>query len=165
MNANDVSYVLEALERAGIDVWLEGGWGVDALLGRQTRPHADLDVLVAAGDAARAREILEAEGFRLTVDWLPTRFVMEDRRGRAVDIHPVTFDAAGDATLMLTDGTAAVVPAAGLAGTGTISGRPVRCFTAAQQMVAHDGYPPLPQDVADVAALAAACGVEPPELY
>lgn len=27
-------------------VWLDGGWGVDALLGRQTRPHDDMDIVI-----------------------------------------------------------------------------------------------------------------------
>jgi hypothetical protein len=31
------------LEKAGIEVWLDGGWAVDALLGMQTRPHKEPD--------------------------------------------------------------------------------------------------------------------------
>jgi lincosamide nucleotidyltransferase A/C/D/E len=40
----EVMRVLRALEAAGVRYWLEGGWGVDALAGRQTRPHRDLDI-------------------------------------------------------------------------------------------------------------------------
>ena len=36
--------VVGLLEADGIDVWLDGGWGVDALLGQQTREHDDLDL-------------------------------------------------------------------------------------------------------------------------
>ena len=32
MNAGDVLAVLEQLEAAGVPTWLDGGWGVDALL-------------------------------------------------------------------------------------------------------------------------------------
>ena len=49
MDGVDVLQALDALAADGIDVWLEGGWSVDALLERQTREHADLDVVVDRG--------------------------------------------------------------------------------------------------------------------
>ena len=54
MPAGEVHRVLDALTSAGCPTWLAGGWGVDALAGRQTRAHRDLDLLVEAGplDAA-----------------------------------------------------------------------------------------------------------------
>jgi lincosamide nucleotidyltransferase A/C/D/E len=39
MTAADVIEVLQCLERAGVSVWIDGGWGVDALVGAQTREH------------------------------------------------------------------------------------------------------------------------------
>ncbi|MGH8515394.1 MAG: nucleotidyltransferase domain-containing protein [Gammaproteobacteria bacterium] len=30
-----------------------GGWGIDALLGAQTRPHKDLDLLIRLEDVAK----------------------------------------------------------------------------------------------------------------
>jgi hypothetical protein len=39
LDASDVVVVLDQLERAGLVVWLDGGWGVDALLGYRGRPH------------------------------------------------------------------------------------------------------------------------------
>jgi lincosamide nucleotidyltransferase A/C/D/E len=30
---------LQLFENTGIEVWLDGGWAVDALLGEQTRPE------------------------------------------------------------------------------------------------------------------------------
>ena len=44
--ATDVISPYRAFVAADALVWLMGGWGVDALLGRQARPHHDLDVLV-----------------------------------------------------------------------------------------------------------------------
>ncbi len=38
--------VLDACSDRSILVWLDGGWGVDALLGEQGRPHDDVDVVV-----------------------------------------------------------------------------------------------------------------------
>ena len=37
MREEDAAELLDALAVRGIDVRLDGGWGVDALLGRQTR--------------------------------------------------------------------------------------------------------------------------------
>ena len=35
-----------------VRVWLDGGWAIDALLGRQRRRHDDLDVVAALEDVA-----------------------------------------------------------------------------------------------------------------
>jgi hypothetical protein len=37
MTAEDVVEVSDALEHACVEVWIDGGWGVDALLEEQTR--------------------------------------------------------------------------------------------------------------------------------
>lgn len=47
MHAQDVIDIVTRLDAANIAVWLDGGWGVDALIGKQTRPHDDLDVVIA----------------------------------------------------------------------------------------------------------------------
>jgi lincosamide nucleotidyltransferase A/C/D/E len=46
MTAADVVEILGWLRAASADVWLDGGWGVDALVGEQTREHKDLDLIV-----------------------------------------------------------------------------------------------------------------------
>jgi hypothetical protein len=38
------------LRAEGVRVWVDGGWGIDALLGRQTRPHKDFDAIAAFED-------------------------------------------------------------------------------------------------------------------
>jgi hypothetical protein len=63
----EVVDVLERLDRAGVPVWLDGGWGVDALVGRQTRPHRDLDLAPFAGGSAMARPGLEPGTPRFSV--------------------------------------------------------------------------------------------------
>ena len=37
MRGSDVLDVLDLLQDAGIKAWVAGGWGIDALVGRQTR--------------------------------------------------------------------------------------------------------------------------------
>jgi lincosamide nucleotidyltransferase A/C/D/E len=49
--------------RHGIEVYLDGGWGVDALLGEQTGTHADLDIAVQHKDSPQIRALLTARGY------------------------------------------------------------------------------------------------------
>ena len=62
MTANDVLEFVQLLRQYHIDVCIDGGWGVDALLGEQTRLHADLDIAVQHKDVAQIRTLLEARG-------------------------------------------------------------------------------------------------------
>jgi lincosamide nucleotidyltransferase A/C/D/E len=52
------------LETLGIKIWIDGGWGVDALLGEQTRLHEDLDIALQQKDVPKLCELLEADGYR-----------------------------------------------------------------------------------------------------
>ena len=62
MTAEDVLDIVTVLERAGVAVWLDGGWAVDALLGCQTRQHDDLDVVVDLGEADALKRELAQRG-------------------------------------------------------------------------------------------------------
>ena len=53
----------DALESAGLDHWFFGGWAVDLWVGRLTRPHDDIDVLVRRVDEARVHDALTAAGW------------------------------------------------------------------------------------------------------
>jgi lincosamide nucleotidyltransferase A/C/D/E len=53
LKGSDVLEIVHAAEDAGIDIWLDGGWGIDALLEKQTREHTDLDVVVALDQVER----------------------------------------------------------------------------------------------------------------
>ena len=64
LEASDVLAVLDQLDRAGVVVWLDGGWGVDALLGGQSRPHQDLDLVIDRDDSEAAQTALAGMGFR-----------------------------------------------------------------------------------------------------
>src|SRR5688572_20566338 len=142
MEARSVLDVIATLERAGVRVWLDGGWGVDALVGEQTRDHDDLDCVIALSDAPVARDALAALGFAVSLDELPTRFVMQDRSDRHVDFHTVNIAATGAATQQLQDGTLAPYPHQGFSGTGHVAGVRVACLTAAVQSLHHLGYDP-----------------------
>ena len=44
MTALDLLDLLVLFEQNQVELIIDGGWAVDALLGEQTRPHEDLDV-------------------------------------------------------------------------------------------------------------------------
>jgi lincosamide nucleotidyltransferase A/C/D/E len=63
MEASDACTALDALEATGIRVVVNGGWGVDALLGEQTREHDDLDVHVSIDDLQSVCDALAGLGY------------------------------------------------------------------------------------------------------
>ena len=50
VNITDVKQILQFAIDAEIKVFLDGGWGVDALLGYQSRAHNDIDIFVEKND-------------------------------------------------------------------------------------------------------------------
>ena len=154
--------VLDRVDEAGIRVWLEGGWGVDALVGEQTRPHRDVDLAFPAEDEAALLAALSALGFELVEDERPTRFLVRDGRGREIDLHPLTFDANGDGLQAAPGGGYFRWPREGMLGTGTIGGRRVSCITAELQVRFHSGYGADERDLADLKLLHERLGVAIP---
>ena len=149
LSATDAAALCRQLEEHGVGFWLIGGWGVDALLHRQTRPHKDLDVLVRLPDLRALRRLLDEHGFTRTLVWeesrwveeadgpWPTAFVATDPAGRALDVHLVDVGADGR-LVQLYD---APWPLTGsLDGTGTIAGAAVPCVSAQTQRALHTGY-------------------------
>jgi len=53
----------DALDSAGLEHWFFGGWAVDLWVGRLTRSHEDIDVLVQRSDEARVAAALAAAGW------------------------------------------------------------------------------------------------------
>ena len=131
-----------------------GGWGVDALLGEQTREHHDLDVLVLGEDLPALGELFGDHGFGIKQVWeaenrwleldgstWPTAFVAGTEEDVELDVHVITFEAG------------LVVPlcnvpwpfdANSVQGRGVIGGRPVECLSAGTQVAMHHRYE-LPQ--------------------
>lgn len=162
MNADQLLALLDQLSAMGIAPWVDGGWGVDALLGRQTRDHNDVDLVVPAGNVPAVRAMLEDDGYRVIRDWLPTAVAFEHDDGRSVDLHPIepTRDGGGDQIQL--DGSRWHYDAP---ATGVIDGREVVCVSLESQLRAHTGYEPDGTDFRDMRALHEAFGCELPDLY
>jgi lincosamide nucleotidyltransferase A/C/D/E len=164
MEPRDVLAILDCLRRAGVRAYVGGGWGVDALVGEQSRPHADLDVSIDARHEAQAMESLRRMGLSVVTDQRPVRLVMSDGAGRTVDLHPVRFDRAGAGVQSGFGDAVFHYPPDGFT-TGTIAGEEVPCFTAELQVRFHTGYEPTEKDRHDVRVLHERLGVPLPAPY
>jgi len=163
MAAEDVVAILDQLDAVGLTVWLDGGWGVDALLGRQTRAHDDLDLVVAIGDVPALEDELAVLGYKRAGGVPPKSFDSVDAHGRQVDSHPVAFDERGDGVYLMEDGRTWSYPAVGFGGAGVVAGRRVRCLTPEVQVLCHAGYELEADDLQDLRELAAQFGTDPPD--
>lgn len=151
MPAEEVLAVVDWLEARGAVHVITGGWAVDALVGRATRPHRDLDVIVEAGACDGLARWLRGRGYEAVADWLPIR--IELRRGRCgVDLHPMKVDGRGDG-VQAGFGTQVFEHRAADRTRGRIGGRRVVVATAARLMELHRGYEPRPEDLHDIALL------------
>lgn len=61
MKAEDAAQLIRELAAKGIDVWLDGGWAVVALIGQQTRNHDDVDIVIRDSDLPSLLEVLAKE--------------------------------------------------------------------------------------------------------
>jgi lincosamide nucleotidyltransferase A/C/D/E len=159
ISADEVVDVLDRLAAAGIEASVAGGWAVDALLGRVTREHGDLDLAVDTADIDRAIEALEALGLEIEVDERPARLAMGDGR-RSVDLHPVRWGADGTGRQAGMHGDEFIYPPGSTDARGRIGEREVRCLTPELLVTLHAGYEPRDIDRADMAALADRYGLD-----
>jgi lincosamide nucleotidyltransferase A/C/D/E len=160
MNPTSVLHILDRLATAGVQVWLDGGWGVDALLGRITRPHNDLDLVLSLADLTRAVAVLVGNGFGVEEEELG-RVVLGDAEHGRIDLHPVTFDSHGNGIQVQPAEVPVVYPSDGFVS-GWILGREVGCISAEVQLSARLGHDRSEKHWRDVIALCAAFGLQPP---
>jgi hypothetical protein len=143
MPEDAVVAIISALQTAGLRCWVSGGWGVDALAGKRTRVHRDLDLVVEDRDIQRAVEVLADLGYW---EWyradsevpMFSRVVLHDHElaGRAVDLHPLE-----------------IVGTQVEFTTGKIEGRQVPCLSLALQIKTHSSYRKRWRDRTDIALL------------
>lgn len=163
MERQDVLEILDRLDAAGIRWWVHGGWGVDALLGAETRPHDDLDLAVARDDLARLEAALSEFRRVPERDEWPSSIVLADADGRHVDLHPLRLDEDGNGWQGQEDGTEYLWSCEDLSGAGRIGGREVRCTSAAfeAKVRTYEGHDDI--DHRDHQLLADRFGVEGPK--
>ncbi len=166
MPSDNVVEIITTLEKAGIKVWLDGGWGVDALLRKQTRDHGDVDIVVQEIDLKNLRQLLEKNGY-VNVDRGDTsgwNFVLGDKGGHEVDVHVVTFDTDGNGVYGPVE-RGINYPAYSFEGEGVVGVYPVKCLSADYQVMSHTGYEIDEDDAKDVFALCKKFSISIPKEY
>jgi len=166
MTSEALVELLRVFEDGGIEVWLDGGWAVDALLGTQTRPHKDVDIILRTADLEKLRCCLAGHGFEIKPGGTDSNFVLADRCGLEIDVHAIVFDQQGNGIYRMANGSEWIFPAVGFGGRGVVQGISVRCLTPEVQVLCHaHGYEPTEKDWRDMELLQARFGVElPPHL-
>jgi len=161
MSGEVVVQLLQLFDQHGLDVVVDGGWGVDALLGEQTRSHQDVDLALPHKDIQKLRALLEARGYKDVPrpDSWECNFVMSDDQGYEVDVHSYTYDAHGKLVFGVE------YPFGSLTGTGSIQGFPVKCVSPEWMVKFHSGYELDENDYRDVSALCERFGIALPAEY
>lgn len=166
MTGEEVSNLYNDLERLGITIWIDGGWGVDALLGKQTRPHRDLDIAIQEKDVPEFRELMESRGYKdiRLKDAKLWNFVLGDSIGHEVDAHVIELDEKGNG-IYGPHQNGDMYPADALTGKGEINGQSVRCISPEWMVKFHSKYELKEKDFLDVSALCEKFGMKLPKEY
>ena len=155
-----VDWFLDLFDELGIKVWIDGGWGVDALLGEWTREHQDLDIMISWEDSAILTAALYQHGFVdiHTDDRKDRNFVMGHRLHGMIDFHVIDLTAGG--AIYGPGEIDWVITESELNAVGFIGGRAVRCLSVDYQVRSHAGYTLQDTDFADMRALQEKFGVK-----
>ena len=161
MTELDVINIVQLLEKNNIEVYIDGGWGIDALIGKQTRQHADLDIAIQHKDVLKLRKLLSNYRYQeiKRSDTKEYNFVLQNNDGNLIDVHSYTFDSKGNNIYGV------AYPKASLKGIGTIDGHPVNCISLKWVIKFHEQYQPDADDIKDIKALCNAYKIKPPNNY
>lgn len=161
MSAADVVGFVDLCEQNDIEVYIDGGWGVDALLGKQTREHGDLDIALPHAYVPKLKELLGQSGYKdmQTEDQTESNFVMADDSGHRIDFHSYTFDKDGNNIFGVS------YEPRHLTGTGVIAGHTVKCIPPEVMVEFHTGYELDEDDYHDVKHLCEKFDIPLPEVY
>ncbi len=166
MREADVVGLYTSLEKMGMKIWLDGGWGVDALLEKQTRLHSDMDIVVQKKDVQTVVELLQQRGYNRIKrgDETEWNFVMGDKEARFVDFHVVELDEKGNGIYGPAE-KGVLYEADALTGKGKVGGVDVNCISPEWMVKFHTGYKLRPQDYHDVKQLCDKFQIDLPEDY
>ena len=149
----DLFTVINLLENANIKYWIDGGWGVDILAGKQTRTHRDIDINFDAQHTEELLNILLEYGYKIDTDWKPVRIELYSENYGYLDIHPFVLNE---------DGT---LKQANLEGgwyefdkdffsNAVFEGKTIPCISVKGQKLFHSGYELRDKDKHDISIIA-----------
>ena len=161
MDVQELLDLYKLFEEHEISIVIDGGWGIDALIGEQTRKHDDLDIAIEHKDVPKVRELLAERGYRdiPREDTQEFNFVLGDDKGHEVDVHSYTFDEKGNNIYGI------AYPFNSLRGEGKINGVSLRCIALEYVIQFHENYQPDEGDIKDIKALIKKFNINSPKNY
>ncbi len=173
MSAEQLLTILGDLESIGAKTWLDGGWGVDALLGEQTRTHKDADFFIEKKEMDSVISYFKNKGHAYLPEgdmWWHFHMPSDTTE---VDIFVIEFDEMGGGIYGPPE-NGAIFPADAFFGVGAVNGQEVRCLspeyrvlclTQAYGVVAKNGYQITVKDAEDMIKLCHKFNIEIPQDY
>lgn len=148
----DLLAIINLLENTGIIYWIDGGWGVDILAGKQTRVHRDIDIDFDAQHTEKLLNILLEYGYKVDTDWKPVRIELYSEKHGYLDIHPFVLNE---------DGTSKQADLEGgwyeftqdFFGNAVFEGKSIPCISVKGQKLFHSGYELRDEDKHDILIL------------
>ena len=131
--------VLDLLDSMDMRYWIDGGWGVDILLGKQHREHRDIDVDFDGEFTEALLNRLKENGYQIVVDWSPSRIELNHPELGYIDIHPLTINEDGSARQANPQGGWYEFEAKWFSA-ALFEGRVIPCISAEAQKLFHSGY-------------------------
>ena len=148
----DLMTIINLLEDSNIKYWIDGGWGVDILAGKQTRNHRDIDVDFDAQYTEELLKILLKYGYEVDTDWKPVRIELYSEKYGYLDIHPF---------ILNEDGTSKQADLEGgfyefekdFFSNAIFEGKTIPCISLKGQKIFHSGYELRDKDKQDISVL------------
>lgn len=155
----DAIEIISTLENAGIKVFIDGGWGVDALLGYQSRAHNDIDIFIESSHKDNTFKILSINGYKeIKMDYSNTdHSVWKDKKNRIIDLHIFSYSSDFNYIFEGQEYESEV-----FSGTGKIGNIDVVCIPPEYQVLFHLGYERDDNDIKDVLLICKTFNIEIP---
>lgn len=162
VNIVDAKQILKLAADEKIKVFLDGGWGVDALVGYETRAHNDIDIFVEKSNYHRFIVLIKNNGFyEVKMEYTTmSHTVWEDEKGRIIDLHCFEYAENGE---IVYEGEH--FSSETFSGKGSIDGTEVSCIEPHSQVMFHLGYEFDENDMHDVKILCETFYIEIPKEY
>ena len=148
----DLMTIINLLENANIKYWIDGGWGVDILAGKQTRNHRDIDVDFDAQHTEELLKILLKYGYEVDTDWKPVRIELYSEKYGYLDIHPFILNEDGTSKQADLEGGFYEFEK-GFFSNAIFEGKTIPCISLKGQKIFHSGYELRDKDKQDISVL------------
>lgn len=144
--------IIDILAELNIRYWIEGGWGIDVLIGNQTREHRDVDIDFDAAYENILMDRLREIGYQITTDCRPTRVELYHPIHGYIDVHPLIISETGDAKQANPEGGWFNLEANWFSESA-FEARIIPCISVEGQRLFHSGYELREIDKADLKRL------------